>query len=47
VRDGQVTQVDGRFEVDGHFLHVEDVRDFDLHTVNDERQRNGLHRGKG
>jgi len=38
VRDGQVTQVDGRFEVDGHFLHVEDVRDFDLHTVNDERQ---------
>ncbi len=35
---GKVTQLDGRFDVVGHFLHVEDVRDFDLHTVKDERQ---------
>jgi hypothetical protein len=38
MRNDQVAQMHGRFEVDGHFFHVKCVRDFDLHERRNERE---------
>jgi hypothetical protein len=36
MRDGQVTKMHGRFEVDSHFFHIKRVCDFDLSEEDDQ-----------